>query len=272
MNILKIGAGLIALTLTSQCLAAKIVYDPWNMAKNAVTAAQQASATAANLKQLAVQQQDFILQVRNITAVKPDIVKAAIERGMLPAGAIDAATGVQVAREAAGVYAILKSGQDEMTKLYQVLGRVGQVGQILNSQAAAGNSDPGEMLQYQGQQALAGRENAAREYLQLRDGLSELEYHKARTDTIMKQLPEASGALEAIQEVGMQTGVLSDQLSQMITIQTKQAVTQQKRELVQDDDRYRDWLVGMEAEARNCKMYGMTYSKRCPEYMKYYKK
>lgn len=250
--------------------AAKVVKDPWNLAKNAVTAAQQARQTVINLEQLAVQQQDFILQTRNLARVSDQLVQAAIDRGMLPASAYGLREGAQIADKAAGVYQSLKSSQDEMQKMYQVLTQIQDLSQSIERQAIHARLNPAKLLQDQAIDAQAGREYAAREYLRLQADLGQLENHQRRMDQLAAAIPSSSGAQQSLQIMALQNGVLSDQLSQMLTVQTSQAAAVQRQEIRLTDQELKTWHIQMRALAARCRM--GSKSPRCPEGLAYYDK
>lgn len=250
--------------------AAKVVKDPWNLAKNAVTSVNQARATATNLQQLAVQQQDFILQTRNLARVSDQVVAQAIDRGMLPASAYGLREGAQVAEKAAGVYQSLKSSQDEMQKMYQVLTQIQYLSQSIERQAILARLNPAKLLQDQAIDAQAGREYAAREYLRLQADLGQLENHQRRMDQLAAAIPGSSGAQQSLQIMALQNGVLSDQLSQMLTVQTSQAAAVQRQEVRLTDQELKTWHIQMRALAARCRM--GSKSPRCPEGLAYYDK
>lgn len=250
--------------------AAKVVKDPWNLAKNAVTAAQQARQTVINLEQLGIQQQDFILQTRNLARVSDQLVQAAIDRGMLPASAYGLREGAQIADKAAGVYQSLKSSQDEMQKMYQVLTQIQDLSQSIERQAIRSRLNPAKLLQDQAIDAQAGREYAAREYLRLQADLGQLENHQRRMDQLAAAIPSSSGAQQSLQIMALQNGVLSDQLSQMLTVQTSQAAAVQRQEIRLTDQELRTWHIQMRALAARCRM--GSKSPRCPEGLAYYEK
>lgn len=270
MKFITLFFAAVLMTGCGESEAAKIVKDPWNLAKNAVTSAQQARATASNLRQLAVQQQDFILQTRNLARVSDQIVAQAIDRGMLPASAYGLREGAQIADKAAGVYQSLKSSQDEMLKMLDVLTRVEDLSKSIERQAIHARLNPAKLLQDQAIEAQAGREYAAREYLRLQADLGQLESHQRRMDQLAAAIPSSSGAQQSLQIMALQNGVLSDQLSQMLTVQTSQAAAVQRQEVRLSDQELRTWHIQMRAQAARCKM-GST-SPKCPEALQYHEK
>lgn len=248
--------------------ATDVVIDPFNLVRNTITSINQIQATANSVRSLAVQQQDFILQTRNLATVSDSLVAQAINRGMLPADAYGIREGAQIAKQAAGVYATLKSSQDEMTKMLNVLTRVEAASKSLERQALISGLDPNVILQSQAKEADAGRAYAVQEYTRLKSDLGQLEFHQKRMDAIASALPTSSGAQQSLQMLGLQNGVLSDQLSQMLTVQTSMAVSQQKRDIQLSDEQLRNWHIDMQAKANSCRM--GSQSKSCPEAMKYY--
>ncbi len=268
MKVFIIFVALILSVGCSETESAETVIDPWNLVKNTMMAADQQRATAANIQQLVIQQQDFILQTRNLATVSDVLVKQAVDRGMLPGAAYGIRDGVRIAEQAAGIYGTLKSSQDELIKMLGVMNRIEELSKTVERQAVVAGINPGMVLQQQAREAEAGRGYAAKEYARLTSELGQLQFHQKRMDSIAEHLPSSSGAQQTLQMLALQNGVMSDQLSQMLTIQTSQAASQQKRDMQLSDEQLRHWHIEMRALANRCRM--GSRSNKCTEAMKYY--
>lgn len=262
----KVLAGMLMIILADDAMAAKPVIDYSNLAKNTVTAMQTQRQTVVQLQQYLAQSQDLILQVKNLQQLNPQLLNTMISRGYLPPEAMAAATGMDAAKAAAGVYANVSNAKDEIVKMHAILNGVNGSLFQLQKMAALDGTSMQDRLAWEARELQAGRVRQAKTYQELTTQLEQLNYHKARTDAIANALPNASGALQALQLNGAQMGIVTDQLSQLTQIQTTTAAAVTKQNIEADDRRLAIYKMDMITKARKCKM-GISRNSQCAKWI-----
>jgi len=257
---LSLAALVLGMAFNGQVLAAgKIVFDPSNFSKNTVTAAQQVKQTAVQFAIRAEEVKQYQTMLQNLKQIDPKIINQAISRGVLPPGqyqspnhAIDAAEGVYRSYKGAG------SAMDGLLNVYRQIDEVNKELMRVSNQSKV---SPERVLQYEANQAAAGKSVANGELQRLTDLNGELQYHQKRADTLSKEIPAASGALHMLQVIGSQNHLLSDQLSQVIQTTASNAQAAQNEAYLRAKEREKSANIAQQAEERNTKLYQKTDKK-----------
>lgn len=252
MKSLKTIFLLAALALASpQASAAKIVFDPQNFAKNTIEAAQSVRQTAIQANQLATQTQQYMLMVRDLQQIDPGVLRAGLERGYLPAGAIAARTPAELIAAAAGVYSSYEQASAEMRAMAGIYGKIDTMMLELQRKAHVERTSIEDLLTKEAEAAAQSRSAAGRELTRLQEGLGQLRRHQARADEIAKALPTASGTVQLLQLVGAQNHLLADQVSQLIQTSTSTAGAAQNEAWLRAVERERSAEIARRAGQHN---------------------
>lgn len=249
----KLIIGLLLITFGGQAYAAKAVFDRSNFAKNTITAAQEVKQTAAIISTNAYEIKQFMLALQNVKQLDIATIKNAVNRGIIPVGG-NYQTVNAVLDAAQGVYRTVREAQGNTEKMLQVYQEVSKVNdELARVSNQSGVSIP-RILNYEAQQIAAGK-MANSELERLNDLNKELQYHQKRSDALVQQLPAANGSLQALQTLGLQNHLMSDQLSQIIQTSNSNAVAAQNEALLKSEERKRSAEIARQAEERNARIY-----------------
>lgn len=233
--------------------AAKIVKDPWNLAKNAVTAAQQAKQTALQTQQLQTQVNQYSTMLRNIQRL-PDPALSHAVLGRVPTSVADAQGGaldlIQRYSQASRALMTLSGDYTRIDDTVKTLMRV----------SANSNLDYQKILESEVAMKQLGRQSETR-FLDLFSSIGQdIEHNKIRADRIIQQLPKNDGLMQAVSTINVQNALLSDQLGQLIATTNARNVRDTRKEIEQMDAEERDRLKRERwerAKAEHRKMIGL---------------
>ena len=242
--------------------------DPWALVQTTRTQIESSKQTVIQLQQYRNMVENLILQSKNLESINPSIIKNAINRGWLPPEAIALDSGMDIARSAAGVYSTIKSGQDEILKTMKILDGIDKSMLAAEQVAFREKISVNEVLNLQAKAAAEGRLKDYETFNTLKNSLGQLQFHQSRTDQIMKSLPTASGALQALQANGAQMGVVSDQLSQLIQTQVTNTSQLVKSSIEKENQKMSDDNAILIAKARKCVM-GLSKHADCQSWISY---
>lgn len=242
------------MAISSQAVAAgKIVFDPSNFGKNTVTAKQQVIQTAHQANILAEEVKQYQSMLQNLKQLDPSIINKGVTRGLLPPGQYK--TPTEAISAADGVYRSYKAAGATMDGLLHVYKEFDDVNNELLRVSNQSKVPVEKVLQYEANQAAAGKALANSELQRLNDLNGDLKYHQTRADALAKEIPSASGALHMLQLVGTQNHLMSDQLSQLIQTSSSNAQAAQNEAYLRAAEREKSAKIAKEAEERNAKIY-----------------
>lgn len=233
--------------------AAKVVKDPWNLAKNAVTAAQQAKQTALQTQQLQTQVNQYNTMVRNINRL-PDAALSHAVLGRVPTSIADAQGGaldlIQRYGQASRALMTLANDYTRIDAGVKTLMRV----------SANSNLDYEKILESEVAMRQLGRQSET-QFLDLFSSINQdIEHNKVRADRIVQQLPRNDGLMQAMSTVGVQNALISDQLGQLIATTNARNVRDTRREIEEMNAEDRDQVLRERwerAKAEHRKMIGL---------------
>ncbi len=233
--------------------AAKIVKDPWNLARNAVTAAQAAKQTALQTQQLQTQVNQYSTMLRNIQRL-PDPALSHAVLGRVPTSVADAQGGaldlIQRYSQASRALMTLSGDYTRIDDTVKTLMRV----------SANSNLDYQKILESEVAMRQLGRQSETR-FLDLFSSIGQdIEHNKTRADQIIQQLPKNQGLMQAVSTINVQNALLSDQLGQLIATTNARNVRDTRKEIEQMDAEERDRLKRERwerAKAEHRKMIGL---------------
>lgn len=243
----------VMMALTARAQAGDIVFDPSNFSKNTVTAIQQVKQTAHQAAIYAEEVKQYQLMLQNVKQLNPAVIQQGVSRGILPAGQYQNPSQAIAAAE--GVYRSYKNAGSTMDGMLKVYKQMDEVNNELLSVSNQSKVSPERILQYEANQAAAGKALANSELQRLNDLNSDLQYHQKRADALAKEIPAASGALQMLQVVGSQNHLMSDQLSQLIQTTSSNAMASQNEAYLKAGEREKSAKIAKQAEEHNTKLY-----------------
>lgn len=253
--IIKIGAVCLAVTLAGNATAGRIVFDPTNFGRNAITAAQSVKQTAQLAFQYKNMVERYLLMLRDLKQLDPKVIQMGIDRGMIPPEALGG-TKADVMRQAAGVYATYGQTASEMAAMSQTLENLQNQSLDLSRMAGQQGKSIPDILAEQAAAAGQGRNYAARELGRLQTTLGQLAQHQKRADALAAQIPQNSGTVEALGTLSAQSHLVTDQLSSLIQVAVSQATAAQAQAVDTESDRQHSLDVMRRAEERNREVWG----------------
>lgn len=213
---------------TPVIFAAKPVIDVANLAKNAVIAMQSENQTAVQLKQLAEQTLMYENMVQN-SRVLPDFKLSQKLLGRVPGSPQEAISLanyqsekiIQLMRNMEKIQLAQKGIVDTTYELFKLSHNSGlTTEQIIELDAKNRN---------------IFRQNSTNYYNLYKGYADEIATNQSRNDEITTQLSATGGAHQTLMTIGLQNRLLSDQLNQLISIETATAQKQATDELSQQD-------------------------------------
>lgn len=233
--------------------AAKVVKDPWNLARNAVTAAQAAKQTALQTQQLQTQVNQYSTMLRNIQRL-PDPALSHAVLGRVPASLPDAqSTALDLIDRYSQASRALMTLANDYT-------RVDDGVKMLLRVSANSNLDYEKILESEVAMRQLGRQSETR-FLDLFSSIGQdIEHNKTRADLIIEQLPKNDGLMQAVSTINVQNALLSDQLGQLIATTNARNIRDTKREIEEMNAEDRDRLKRERwerAKAEHRKMIGL---------------
>lgn len=253
---MKFTTLIMAVLLVAGCQdadAAKVVKDPWNLAKNAVTAAQAAKQTALQTQQLQTQVNQYNTMLIN-TKRLPDPALSHAVLGRVPASLPDAqSTALDLIDRYSQASRALMTLANDYT-------RVDDGVKTLLRVSANSNLDYQKILESEVAMRQLGRQSET-QFLDLFSSINQdIEHNKTRADRIIQQLPRNDGLMQAMSTVGVQNALISDQLGQLIATTNARNVRDTRKEIEQMDAEERDRIKRERwerAKAEHRKMIGL---------------
>lgn len=246
-------AAILMVGCTETDAAGKIVFDPANFSKNAVTAAQQARQTALQTNQLQTQVNQYSTMLRNIQRL-PDPALSHAVLGRVPTSVEDA--------QGSALDLIQRYGQASraLVTLANDYTRIDDGVKTLFRVSANSNLDYEKILESEVAMRQLGR-NSETQFLDLFSSIGQdIEHNKTRADQIIQQLPKNDGLMQAVSTINVQNALLSDQLGQLIATVNARNVRDTKREIEEMNAEDRDRLKRERwerAKAEHRKMIGL---------------
>lgn len=221
-NVIISSALVIMLGASGAAVAAKVVKDPWNLARNAVSAAQNQKQTAELVVSNMHQYNQYVTMLKNLKNMSASQVNAVIQRGVAN-GLIKSTTPDAALNEALGVYGNyqqLHQTMNGMGGIYDQLTK--QVNDMDRLSANSGLSWE-QLIETEREAARAGQTASAQNYMNLQSLLNQLGNFQTRADSLANRIPLNQGALESLSTLSAQNHLISDQLSGLLQASVSQA-------------------------------------------------
>lgn len=247
---MKYLLGLLFGLYTPVIFAAKPVIDVANLSKNAVTAIQSQHQTELQIRQLFEQVNMYKNMVENTKKLPDDYRTSQRILGRVPGSPSEALaqanyTSERLLQMMNNMERIRRAQQGVVDTTYNLF-RVSKVSGLTTQQIIETDATNRALL----------RENSTNYYYLYKSYGEEIASNQARNDEITNQLATTGGAHQTLMTMSLQNRLLSDQLNQLITIETASRQKQAADELSerdQDDLQKQKRKAFLEMRERNLK-------------------
>lgn len=213
--------------LSSEAVAAKAVVEVGaQLAKSAISAAQNQQQTAQLIVSNMHQYNQYLTMLQNLRNLSPTQVATVIKRGV-DTGYITNTNPQAALNEAMGVYSNYGQLTQTMTDMTGVYGRLNAQTEKIDRLAVTSGLSWEEILTTEREAAKKGQVNAAQNYLNLQQLMGQLGNFQQRADTLANRVPLNQGTMEAMGTLSAQNHLITDQLSGLLqaNIATAQSAT-----------------------------------------------
>lgn len=196
--------------------AAKIVFDPTNFGRNAITAAQTARQTVIQTNQLMTEVRQYQAMLVHLQKLPSQAISERV-LGKLPTDVLDASkAAVDVYENYRQMSATMKGLHDAYQSISDTYDNATRVGLL------SGQSLP-DMLAAEVRMRAAGRRSATNYGEVFSNLAADVENYQRRSDGLAKRIPQNSGLMEGLGTLGAQNHIMIDQLSNLVETSNLQA-------------------------------------------------